>query len=243
MAYFADFDSIIAIETESFTLTAKRQAICCMSGVVGLHPNGHTVYGLGNEFGGFIVIADLRRPSPYAPFFFVRGQTLGEFDSQTDIAFRPDGTQAYLPGSIGLGGSLFVVDTSDPWTPIPQRVIALEKRPSRIGLTDDGLRAYLLNYDSSITVLDVDSGTTVSTIAGPAEAHQIVVGPANAPATPSPVSAGSEGGCHVARAQGSSEAAALLFLAILVYLRRGAAAAVELSRYSRRAKRAADRRR
>lgn len=157
--------------------------------VLELHPNGHTVYALGNEFGGLIAVADLQRDIDYATYSFVRGQAQTLIDFQTDLAFHPDGTRAFLPGSIGPAGVLFVMDTSDPWTPTLQRVIDLpevidvEARPVRIALGHDGLRAYLLSRNDSVTVIEPVSGAVVATINVPSEEGQIAIGPETRRAT------------------------------------------------------------
>jgi DNA-binding beta-propeller fold protein YncE len=182
-AYCIGNQSIVAVDVPSFVVAAERPSICCIGSALTLHPNGHTVYALGNEFGGFIAIADLRREIDWAPPSFVRGQSMTELDFQTDIAFHPSGGHAYLPGSIGPRDTLFVMDTSDAWAPRLERVIELEQiggfatRPWRIALAPDGARAYLLSADDSVTVMDLASGAVAATIAVPAGASDIVVDP------------------------------------------------------------------
>ena len=189
-----------------------------------LHPNGHTVYALGNEFGGFIAVADLQRDIDYATYSFVRGQAQTSIDFQTDLALHPDGTRAFLPGSIGPAEVLFVMDTSDPWTPTLQRVIDLPEvidfgaRPVRIALAHDGLRAYLLSRNDSVTVIETVSGAVVATINVPSEEGEIVIGPGDAPASPSPVEAGSQGGCAVTNSEQISAGPALLAVIALGWL-------------------------
>lgn len=210
VAYLVRSTSIAALDTATFTFTSVRPAICCLSGMLELHPNGHVVYALGNEFGGFIGVADFQQPIDYATAIFVRGQALTNFDFQTDIAFRPDGSRAYLAGTIGPAGALFVMDTTDPLAPSLERVIDLEAQPRRIALARDGLRAYLLNDNPSVTVVDVDSGSVIAAIAVSSAARQIVVGPDGAPPSPSPVGVGSGGGCHMTSSEVISPGAALL---------------------------------
>ena len=178
LAYCFGRGGITAVEIASFTVSAERPSICCIANTLDLHPNGHTVYALGNEFGGFIAVADLRQPVDYAPPFFVRGQSFEFLDFQTDIAFHPSGTHAYLPGNIGPQGILFVMDTSEAWAPRLERTIDLAVRPRRIALTPDGARAYLLNQDDSVTVVETTSGGVGVTIAAPSGATDIVADPA-----------------------------------------------------------------
>jgi DNA-binding beta-propeller fold protein YncE len=196
LAYTTSFLGIAAIETTSFRVVSELPSICCLSGVIEIHPDGHTVYALGNEFGGFLSIVDLRRADEFAGLAFIRGQLPPPFDFQRDIAFSPDGARAYLPGYIGSENLLFVMDTSDPWEPILEGMIELEARPVQIALARDGLRAYLLNSDSSVSVVDVDSGAVLTTIVLPGEGYRILLGPESAPASSSAASTGS--GCHIA---------------------------------------------
>jgi DNA-binding beta-propeller fold protein YncE len=177
LAYCMGSHAIAAVDIASFTLAAERPSICCIANTLDLHPNGHTVYALGNEFGGFIAVADLRQPVDYAAPFFVRGQSMTFLDFQTDIAFHPAGTHAYLPGNIGPRGILFVMDTSDAWAPRLERTIDLAVRPRRIALAPDGARAYLLNHDDSVTVVEPATGAVGTTVAVPSGSADIVADP------------------------------------------------------------------
>jgi hypothetical protein len=83
-------------------------------------------------------------------------------------------------------------------------VIELEALPRHIGLTHDGVRAYLVNDNGSVTAIDLDSGTVVASIAVASEAHQVVVGPGAVSTSIPPAEAESGGGCHVTTKEGNS---------------------------------------
>src|SRR2546428_8588099 len=177
------------------------------SAVIKAHPNGDTVYALGNEFGGFIAIVDLRRSIDYATYRFVRGQSSMHLDGQVDLAFSSDGTRAFLPGTVDWDGKLFIVDTSDPWEPVLVATINLNTPPSNIALSRDGRAAYLASQaGSSVSVFDIASSRISTTVPLQAPPVAIVVGSGNAPV--SPVQSGD--GCQVGPVRAGSAHAFLL---------------------------------
>ncbi|HYD50381.1 MAG TPA: hypothetical protein VEB21_18635 [Terriglobales bacterium] len=156
------FSSIGATDTASYEPLGWSPTVCCLSRVVAVHPNGHAVYALGNEFGGFVAVADWSGDGSYAPAVWVGNDPIRS-DSETDIAFAGDGLRAYLPER---SARLFVLDTSDPLNPSTERIIMLDHSPDRIALSADSSTAYLTNRsDASVSVVDLERGVVTDTVA------------------------------------------------------------------------------
>jgi DNA-binding beta-propeller fold protein YncE len=210
--YVMSFFAISAFDTRTRTAVASLPIVCCLDDTIELHPDGRTVYTLGNEFGGFLGMIYLRLTPRLGRAVFVVGEHFDSIDFQTDIGFRPDGSRAYLPGyGAGFSGALFVMNTSDPLNPILEDIVDLGFRPRLIEVTQD--RAYLTR-DGSISVFDLDSRRVTTTIPLGSAPGRVVAGPGerNRP----PAGSAHDDGCHMTTSDGDQIGLPLVMVILLL---------------------------
>ena len=195
VGFAVDQSAIVAIDPSTYSIVSRRYSICCVTSRPYLHPGSGLAFALGNEFGGFLAIADFFEPDDFTDVVFLRGQSLEEIDFQYDLAFSPDGRHAYLPGEIASevsSGALFVVDTADPRLPFLEATIELDFHPSRIALSGDGALAYL-RARQTVYVLDLSTLEVVDRIELPTDTSGVVLGEAPDPCEVTELGAGQSG--------------------------------------------------